>query len=449
MWQQIHNNKRNSIILITAMLFLLMTIGAALGGMFAAYVEDLENLTFFIETGIVISVITWVCLLISALTNGKKSVLSTVNAYKLPPHAHLVLENVVEEMSIAAGLPKVPEIYVIDTEMPNAFATGFSPENSAVAVTTGLLTKLNRDELQGVVAHEIAHIVNRDTMYMLLAGVMIGSIVILCEFGIRSISRSSRSRRSSKNGGGGEAIVLLICVLAMIIAPIVAELLYFLISQRREYLADACAAQFTRYPAGLASALAKISCSNIEDIECNIVDDYGNTEGIKYNKIVYSMFTVNPKNKQSQTSMFNSCFSTHPPTQKRIDILLKMNGADYKSYNEAFAKVSGSNSRAILNSKDIQDSKRLKIRTPLKEAVENTVAMSAVQMAATSSSVQTQEKSEILTRKREAEDAIWHSQEYIFKQCECGTKLKFPKEYNGMEIACPHCKKIIKVTKDN
>lgn len=455
MWQQIKNNKRNSIILITGMLFLIMLIGTALGGMFAAYTGDLENFKFFLVIGIVAAVIIWLCLLLSALKDGKKSILSTVNAYKLPPHAHLVLENVVEEMSIAAGLPKVPEIYVIDTEMPNAFATGLSPEKSAVAVTTGLLAKLNRDELQGVIAHEIAHIVNRDTMYMLLAGVMIGSIVIMCEFGLRTFSRSCRSRRSSKNSGGGELIVLLICILAMVIAPIVAELLYFLISQRREYLADACAAQFTRYPAGLASALAKISCSNIEDIECNIIDDYGNTEGIKYNKIVYSMFTVNPKNKESLTSMFNNCFSTHPPTQKRIDVLLKMNGADYKAYNEAFAKVSGSKSRTILDSKDLKDSKRLKIRTPLKEVVSNTATMSAMPITETNTtneilpSVKTKTDSEILTRKREAEDAIWHSQEYIFKQCECGTKLKFPKDYEGQEIACPHCKRIIKVSKNS
>lgn len=472
MWQQIKNNKRNSIILITAMFFLLLSIGTAFGGMFAVFAEDTENLLLFIKIGMITSAVIWLCLLLSALKNGKKSILSTVNAYKLPPHAHLVLENVVEEMSIAAGLPKTPEIYVIDTEMPNAFATGLSPENSAVAVTTGLLTKLNRDELQGVIAHEIAHIVNRDTMYMLLAGVMIGSIVIMCEFGLRTFSRSSCSRRSSKNSnGGGDIVILLICVIAMVIAPIVAELLYFLISQRREYLADACAVQFTRYPAGLASALAKISGSSIKDIECNIVDDYGNTEGIKYNKIIYSMFTVNPKNTQLQTSMFNSCFSTHPPTQKRIDVLLKMNGADYKSYNEAFAKVSGSNSRTILDSQDLKDSKRLKIRTPLKEAVSNTAAMSAIQINDnnTTESIPAIKPQKItpktetedtiwhsqeyifeqLTRKREAEDAIWHSQEYIFKQCECGTKLKFPKDYEGQEIACPHCKRIIKVSKNS
>ena len=134
--------------------------------------------------------------------------MSLNHANKIPDGVNKVLENIVEEMTIASGLPKKPELYIIDSPMPNAFATGMNPENSAIAVTTGLLTTLDRDELQGVVAHEMAHIVNRDTMYMLFAAIMLGTIVWLADFVARVLFRSSAgssrsSSKSSSSGGGG------------------------------------------------------------------------------------------------------------------------------------------------------------------------------------------------------------------------------------------------------
>lgn len=177
MWQQIQANKRNSSILIFLMLLILLLTGAALGGMTAVYLQseafgilDYNEICDFAFNGLFIALFVWIVLLVVAFVNGKNAILELNHAYKLPKHSHKILENVVEEISIAAGMPKPPEIYVIDTPMPNAFATGLNPENSAVAVTTGLLTQLDRDELQGVVAHEISHIVNRDTMYMIFAG---------------------------------------------------------------------------------------------------------------------------------------------------------------------------------------------------------------------------------------------------------------------------------------
>ncbi len=172
------------------------------------------------------------------------------------------LRNVVEEMALAAGLPQVPDIYVIDDEAPNAFATGRRPETAAVAVTSGLLKTLNRDELQGVIGHEIGHVRNRDIQLMLFAGVLAGAIVILAEVGLRGMwfggGRSRSRRRRGRRGPGHHRHV---AIVLMILAPIIAQLIYFAVSRKREYLADASSASFTRYPEGLASALEKIAAS--------------------------------------------------------------------------------------------------------------------------------------------------------------------------------------------
>ena len=461
MWQQIAENKRNTYILLIGMFIFMVVVGTLMG--FAIGLILLSNLEIsnieqeyeFLNAmsfiGAIISLVIWFVLTITSLIGGKQVILKRNNAYKLPKNAHLILENVVEEMSIAAGLSKVPEIFVIDSPVPNAFATGINPKKSAVAVTTGLLTKLNRDELQGVIAHEIAHIVNRDTMYMLFAAILIGTITVMAESAMRITIHGGSGSRCSSKSSGNNMIGVVILLLCSILAPILAQILYFSVSQRREYLADACAAQFTRYPQGLASALSKISTSVLTDRTVHI------------DKATASMCIINQNKERNlrsfSKSMFEGLFSTHPPTMKRIDVLLKMTGADLNSYNDAFREVSGRKT-PILKAEDLQGSKPLNIRqstngssTISKDNIMGMMTMSAMNATAAiveenKQTIQEEQPEEIRNRKREATNIIWKANDYIFKTCECGTKLKFPKEYEGQEINCPHCKKTINVVKN-
>jgi heat shock protein HtpX len=193
-------------------------------------------------------------------------------AKKISPSDHQRLYNVVEEMKIASGLEKMPDVYIIDDPSLNAFATGRDPNHAAVSITSGLLQKLNRDELQGVIGHEISHIKHRDVLLMSMCSVLLGTIVILSFYASRMMmfgaifggGGGGGRRGSSKNsgGGGGAAIIILVlAILLMILAPLFAQLIYFAISRKREYLADASSALYTRYPAGLASALEKLEQS--------------------------------------------------------------------------------------------------------------------------------------------------------------------------------------------
>lgn len=463
MWQQIESNKKKSGILIFAMLGILLVLGACLGVLYSCYynpptadsfetLTDTELLTLELAMlqGIFYATIIWIILLVVAVVDGKKAILALNHAKKIPVGTNRILENVVAEMSIAAGLPKPPEIYIIDCMMPNAFATGMNPKNSAIAVTTGLLTTLDRDELQAVVAHEIAHIVNRDTMYMLFAGIMLGTIVLVSDCIIRSFSGKNRSRSSCSSGkGGGAAILIMLAVLifAMIVAPLAARLLYFSLSKRREYLADACAVQYTRYPQGLATALAKISGSVYVFRDAD--------------KVTSAMYIVHPLDTvelhKNRYSIWGDLFSTHPPTEKRIEILEKMTGADFNAYNAAFGKTFRRR-KPIMKKEDLYGVKPLEIKKPNKDKqtkvdgsfVAGTVALATVGTLADvkekeAKALREQKKQEFVERKREALDTVWKANNYIFKQCSCGTKLKFPQEYRGQEISCPHCNALIKV----
>ena len=215
--------------------------------------------------GLMIATAIWIVLTLISFSSGDQILLAASKAKPVTHDVHPQLFNVVEEMKIAAGMPAMPKIYIINDPAPNAFATGRSPQTASVAVTAGLLARLNRDELQGVVAHEISHIVHRDILFVTLAGIMLGSIVLLSQVFLRGMFYSSmmgsRRRYSGGGKGGGQAqlIMLIVAIVAAILAPIMAYLLYFALSRRREYLADAGAARLTRYPEGLASALEKIA----------------------------------------------------------------------------------------------------------------------------------------------------------------------------------------------
>lgn len=213
------------------------------------------------------------------------------------------LHNVVEGLAIAAGIPK-PKVYVVNDSALNAFATGRNPDNSAVAVTTGLLDNLNRVELEGVIAHEMSHVKNYDIRFATLVVTMVGIVAILTDMIARSFFWSFGSRRSNRKNGG---LVIIAGIIVMILAPIIANLIKLAVSRRREYLADSTGALLTRYPDGLASALEKIGKSSIEMKSANHATAH--------------LFISNPFKKMDR---FNLMFSTHPPIEDRIRILREM-----------------------------------------------------------------------------------------------------------------------------
>jgi heat shock protein HtpX len=236
-------------------------------------------------------------------------VLTVSGAHEAPRDRYPYLFNAVEGLAIAAGIP-VPRIYLIDDTAPNAFATGRDPEHAAIAVTTGLLEKLDRLELEGVLAHEMSHIQNYDIRLATIATILVGMVVMMSDFFQRSMLYGRRYGRRSDNRGGGGVLVLVGLALA-ILAPLFAQLLRLAISRNREYLADASAAMLTRYPEGLASALEKIS-ADPEPLEVA-------------NKATAHMYIINPLHEWGGWA--NSLFSTHPPAEERIRRLREMEGS--------------------------------------------------------------------------------------------------------------------------
>jgi heat shock protein HtpX len=211
-------------------------------------------------------------------------------------------------MAIAAGLP-MPKVYIIDDSAPNAFATGRDPEHASVAVTSGLLKKLNRDELQGVIAHEMSHVGNFDIRYAMLVGVLVGTTVLISDFFLRGLWFGG-GRGGGGRGGGGYAqlIMLVVAILLAILAPLFARLIQLSISRQREYLADASAVRLTRNPKGLADALQKIS---------------GDREVLEAaNRATAHLYIVNPVKGFEKRA--KGLFSTHPPIDERIQILRSM-----------------------------------------------------------------------------------------------------------------------------
>jgi heat shock protein HtpX len=232
-------------------------------------------------------------------------VLSMSRARPVDKATEPYLVNTVEGLSIAAGLP-VPKAYVIDDPAPNAFATGRNPENAAIAVTTGLMEKLDRLELEGVVAHELAHVKNYDTLVQTLAAVMAGTIVLLADWMLRAFFWGGGRRRQ----GGGGAIVMVIGLALMVLAPFFATIIQMAISRNREFLADANGALLTRYPQGLADALRKISADKNQLRAAN--------------KATESLYIYNPLKDIREGKGLNSLFNTHPPTAERIERLEAM-----------------------------------------------------------------------------------------------------------------------------
>ena len=246
--------------------------------------------------GGVLSLVAW--------HEGSSIVLGAAGAQEVGKTEDPELVNVVEEMAIAAGLPR-PRIYVIPDDSMNAFAAGMRPDKAVVAVTRGLRRSLGRDELQGVVAHEMAHIGNYDTRVMVLMAVLVGSVAILSDYFLRSM----RYRGRSRGGGKGQGILLLVAVVLAILAPILAVLIQFAVSRKREFLADATGAALTRNPGALADALQKLGGQP--------------RGGALANRGTQHLFIVNPFRARQAAS---SAFATHPPLEERIRRLRRLAG---------------------------------------------------------------------------------------------------------------------------
>ena len=397
MWEQIRSNQIRSTLLVVLMGVVLLLLGFFLGNL----------LLGSWEAGLIIALLVWGIMNLIAFAQGDNIVLSMAGARKIGPQDHPRLYNVVEEMKIASGLERMPDVYIIDDPALNAFATGRSKDHTAVAITTGLLDKLNRDELQGVIAHEMSHIKNRDVQLMVLASVLLGAIVILAYYASRMLFFSSMtggSRRDSKDSGGGagQIIILVIGLVFMILAPIVAQIIYFAISRKREYLADASGALYTRYPEGLASALEKLQNNN--------------TQVQKANKATAPMYISNPFYKKGISA--NDIFSTHPPLADRIRILRAMSGAGYADYEKSYEQV-------VKGGQAMPAAALAGQSIPLRQAT---------------AGAQAGEIQERIDRTRETSDMMWKMNNYKTLDCEnCGTKLRLPPSFNQPAVRCPHC----------
>ena len=354
--------------------------------------------------GLIIAILVWAILSLIGYFQGDSILLSMSRAKKISRDDHPRLYNVVEEMKIASGLEKVPDIYIIDDPALNAFATGRDPNRASVAITSGLLQKLNRDELQGVIGHEISHIKNRDVLLMAMCSILLGTIVLLAWYGSRLLLfGGAGSRRSSSSGGGGQAqiIILVVALVFMILAPIFAQLIYFAISRKREYLADASSALYTRNPEGLASALEKLGAST------------GQLKSA--NKATAPMYIINPFRRKDMAA--SDLTSTHPPISERIRILRTMAGASFTDYDQAYRQVHRGGKGVV----------------PAASLAAGTVPISTVKLEGEAG-----EPNEI-QRARETSDAMWRLSNYNTITCDCGAKLRVPPTFKEPTIKCPHC----------
>ncbi len=268
--------------------------------------------------GIVFAVILAAILALTSYFGGDRLVLAASDAHEIdranPPDNLQQLMNVVEEMRLASGQP-MPRVHVIPDTAPNAFATGRDPKHSSIAVTTGLLEKLDREELQGVIAHEMSHVRNLDIRFMLLIGVMVGTIALIADWFLR-ISfwtglGGGRRRGSGEGGGAVMAVIAVVALLLSVISPIVGRLVMLAASRRREGLADVSAVELTRNPLGLAGALRKIA-NDPEVLEAA-------------NKATQHLYIVNPIQAFEKRS--SSMWDTHPPLAERIGVLESLAGA--------------------------------------------------------------------------------------------------------------------------
>jgi heat shock protein HtpX len=303
MYERISSNVRKSWLLIVGFAIFVMLVGAAFG--------------YWLQIGpwgLIIAVVVALVMTWGSYYNSDKIALSMSKAKPADGPEYNQLNNIVEGLSIAAGMPK-PRVYVVQDDAPNAFATGRNPEHAAIAVTTGLMNKMSRDELEGVIAHELSHVKNRDTLVMTLAVTMVGVIVLLSDWMLRSLWWGGGGRRDDR--GGGNAIFAILGIVLLIVAPLVGRIMHMAISRRREFLADADAVFITRYPDGLINALEKLK----EDQ--TVVRSASRATAHLWIESPIPRTKQEARGGHGSGARLNRLFDTHPPLDERIAALRK------------------------------------------------------------------------------------------------------------------------------
>ncbi|MBE3593516.1 MAG: zinc metalloprotease HtpX [Candidatus Carbobacillus altaicus] len=300
LFEQIRANRRKTRLLVTVFVLLVLGIGWAVGYLFAY--DGLYGLAIAALIALFYVPITY--------ATATAQVLSFSGAREVSEEDAPELVHIVEELSLVAGV-KTPKVYIIDDPSPNAFAAGIKKDQAVVAVTRGLLEKLNREELEGVIAHEMSHIRHEDVRLMTIAIALVGVIVLIADFGSRILFfGGSNNRRRDRNGSGSNPILLIIALVLLILAPLAAQFVRFALSRNREYLADAGAVELTRNPQGLIRALEKIR------------DDTYDVE--RANAMTEGMYFAQPRAALRKKIDASSWFSTHPPIEKRLERLKHM-----------------------------------------------------------------------------------------------------------------------------
>lgn len=299
MYEELARNVRRSWLLMGA--FVLVALGAGYGfGLLAG-----SGPVGLAVAAAVAFVLTW-----GSYLKGDRVVLAVSRARRVTHRDQPRLVNIVEGLAIAAGLP-MPDVYVIDDTAPNAFATGRNPQHASIAVTTGLLETMNRVELEAVVAHELAHIANRDTLVMGVAATLLGMVVLVSDWTIRSLWWGIGGRRSGHRGGGPAALFALLGVALAVLMPLAAQVLRFAVGRRREYFADIRGVQYTRYPPGLISALEKLKSDR------TVVATASRATG--------HLWIESPLQREDGFfGRLNRLFDTHPPLDDRIRALQEL-----------------------------------------------------------------------------------------------------------------------------
>lgn len=309
MYERIASNKRKSWAMMAAFVALVTLVGFAAGLQFGS------DFGFW---GVGIAAVIAIAMSWGSYFNSDKIALAMSRAKPADESSYAQFHNLVDGLCIGAGMPK-PRLYVVEDDAPNAFATGRDPEHAAIAVTTGLLEKMNRDELEGVLAHELSHVKNRDTLVMTLAVTSVGVIVLLSDVMLRAMFWGG-GRRDRDSGGGAGTILAILGIVLLITSPLIARLLQMAVSRQREFLADADAVFITRYPDGLISALNKLKGDHTVVgtasratahlwIESPIATEKTTQQGMK--------------NTTSSGARLNRMFETHPPLEMRIEALQK------------------------------------------------------------------------------------------------------------------------------
>jgi len=392
MWQAIEDNTRRSRWLI----LLIGLVGILLGALVGWVILGSGGALW----GLVGALVIWGALLTITFRGGERVLLFASGAREIRREDAPRLWNVVEEMTIAAALEPPPRVYLLDGYMQNAFSFGFGSGSARIVVTEGLVRRLTRDELQGVIAHEIGHIRNQDVRFMTLASVMLGGVTLIADT-CRRILCLGGGRRSRAQGLQVWVVLMVLLGLCSVLAPVFAHLLYLACARRREFLADASAARFTRYPEGLASALEKISERKGVTSEESL-------------RVLAPMYVVNPLGSNSEGWGW---FRTHPPTELRIRILRSMAGAGWADYERAWHEV----------------------RDPGERGIDPALLASEASIPKRPPSERDEDGAEDFGRSGEVVAVFDRDQDRVLVECACGLRIKVPASFPRDWIHCPRC----------